>query len=149
MTILSTLVRLLGEDEVGSDALPALVPAIIAAGSLVAYADGACDPRELEEIDTEALQYIADDPEAASHIHHVFEQHAANFDRDADYGRDRACAVLADFAPGAPQEQRDLVMRAALDVGKAGHGGTLTPTEREAALEIARVLKLEPGSYGL
>jgi len=149
MTILSTLVRLLGEDDVGSDALPALVPAVIAAGSLVAYADGACDPRELEEIDTEALHCITDDPDAVGHIHHVFGQHAANFDRDAEFGRDRAMAVLADFEPGAPQEQRDLVMRAALDVGKAGHGDTLSPVEREAALEIARVLKLEPGSYGL
>ena len=149
MSILSALARILGEDEVDRDALPALAPAVIAAGSIVAYADGACEPGELQEIDAEALGCVTDDPDAIAHIHHVFEQHAANFDRDSEYGRNRALAVLADFAPGAPPEQRDLVMRAALDVGKAGQGGTLSETEREAALEIARMLKLDPSGYGL
>jgi hypothetical protein len=40
-------------------------------------------------------------------------------------------------------------MRAALDVGKAGPGGPLSEAECEVALEIARVLKLDPHSYGL
>ena len=87
-----------------------LVPAVIAAGALIAFADGAVEPRELEEIDDEALKCLMGDPSAAEDIHRVVGLHMSNFDRDHEYGHDRALAVLADFASDAPDDQKITVL---------------------------------------
>ena len=43
----------------------------------------------------------------------------SNFDRDQEYGHDRALAVLADFASDAPDDQKITVMNAALHIDRA------------------------------
>ena len=68
----------------------------------------------------------------------------SNFDRDPEYGHDRALAVLDDFASDAPDDQKGTVLNAALHVARACHDGDLTPPERDAALEVAKILKLDP-----
>jgi tellurite resistance protein len=133
---------------IGSDDLPLLVPAVVAAGAMVAFADGATDPAELREIDDEALGCLMGDATRTEDIHRVLAKHLSNYDRDVEFGHDRALAVLADFSD-APEDQRALVLRAALDVGGAGSDGALTQPERDAALEIARILKLDPAAHGL
>src|SRR3954471_2413247 len=102
MSFIDRLVSHLGDIDIEADALPALVPAVIAAGALIAFADGAVEPRELEEIDDEALKCLMGAPSAAEDIHRVVGLHMSNFDRDHEYGHDRALAVLADFASDAP-----------------------------------------------
>ncbi|WP_158044174.1 TerB family tellurite resistance protein [Skermanella pratensis] len=149
MSFIDTLVSHLGETGIETDDLPLLVPAVIAAGALVAFADGAADGRELREIDAEALRCLMGDEERAADIHRVLDQHLSNFDRDRTFGHDRALAVLADFAPDAPVGQRQLVLRSALQVGGAGAGRTPSPGERDAAREIARILRLDPDAQGL
>ena len=149
MSFIDTLVSHLGEIGVETDDLPLLVPAVVAAGALVAFADGAADGSELREIDAEALRCLMGDEDRAADIHRVLDQHLSNFDRDHTFGHDRALSVLADFAPDASEEQRVLVLRAALQVGGAGADGTLSPGEREAAREIARILRLDPAAQGL
>ena len=62
MSFIDSLVSHLGDIDVEADALPALVPAVIAAGALIAFADGAVEPKELEEIDDEALKCLMGDP---------------------------------------------------------------------------------------
>ena len=64
MSFIDSLVSHLGDIDIEADALPALVPAVIAAGALIAFADGAVEPRELEEIDDEALKCLMGDPSA-------------------------------------------------------------------------------------
>ena len=73
----------------------------------------------------------------------------SNFDRDPAIGHDRALAVLADFASDAPDDQKDIVLHAALHVARTCHEGDLTPPERDAALEVAKILKLDPATHGL
>ncbi|UEM04860.1 TerB family tellurite resistance protein [Skermanella rosea] len=149
MSFIDTLVSHLGEIGAESDDLPLLVPAVIAAGALVAFADGKAEGSELREIDSEALRCLMGDQERAEDIQRVLDQHLSNFDRDRTFGHDRALGVLADFAPDAPEEQRQLVLRSALQVGGAGADGTLSPGERDAAREIARILRLDPAAQGL
>lgn len=149
MSFIDTLVSHLGEIGAESDDLPLLVPAVIAAGALVAFADGKAEGSELREIDSEALRCLMGDQERAEGIHRVLDQHLSNFDRDRTFGHDRALGVLADFAPDAPEAQRQLVLRSALQVGGAGADGALSPGERGAAREIARILRLDPAAQGL
>ena len=149
MSFIDSLLTHLGGTDIERDALPALVPAVIAAGALIAFADGAVDPKELHEIDEEALKYLMDDPDAVEDIHRVIGLHLSNFDRDPAYGHDRALAVLADFVPDAPEDQKDIVLQAALHVARACHEGDLTPPERDAALEVAKTLKLDPATHGI
>ncbi|UEM22195.1 TerB family tellurite resistance protein [Skermanella mucosa] len=147
MSFIDNLVSHLGEIGVESDDLPLLVPAVIAAGALIAFADGTAEGRELREIDSEALHCLMGDQGRADDIRRVLDQHLSNFDRDRTFGHDRALGVLADFAPDAPMEQRELVLRSALQVG--GACGALSPGERDAAREIARILRLDPAAQGL
>jgi tellurite resistance protein len=149
MSFIDSLISHLGGIGIERDALAALVPAVIAAGALIAFADGAVDPKELHEIDEEALKYLMDDPDAVEDIHRVIGLHLSNFDRDPAYGHDRALAVLADFVPDAPEDQKDIVLQAALHVARACHEGDLTPPERDAALEVAKTLKLDPATHGI
>ena len=58
MSFIDSLVSHLGDGDIEADALPALVPAVIAAGVLIASADGAFEARELEEIDDEELENV-------------------------------------------------------------------------------------------
>jgi predicted nucleic acid-binding protein/tellurite resistance protein len=149
MSFIDSLVSHLGDIDIEADALPALVPAVIAAGVLIAFADGAVESRELEEIDDEALKCLMGDPSAAEDIHHVVGLHMSNFDRDPEYGHDRALAVLADFASDAPDDQKITVMNAALHIARACHHGDLTPPECEAAREVAKILKVDLATFGL
>jgi tellurite resistance protein len=73
----------------------------------------------------------------------------SNFDRDPRYGHDRALGVLDDFASDAPDDQKVTVLNAALHVASNCHDGDLTPQERNAALEVAKILKLDPAPHGL
>ena len=57
--------------------------------------------------------------------------------------------MLDDFASDAPDDQKDIVLNAALHIARACHDGDLTPQERNAALEVAKILKLDPTSHGL
>lgn len=149
MSFIDSLVSHLGDIDIEADALPALVPAVIAAGAMIAFADGAVEPKELKEIDDEALKCLMGDPATADDIHRVVDLHMSNFDRDAEYGHDRALAVLADFASDAPDDQKATVLNAALHVAQACHDGDLTPPERDAALEVARILELDSRTFGL
>jgi tellurite resistance protein len=149
MSFIDSLVSHLGDIDIEADALPALVPAVIAAGAMIAFADGAVEPKELKEIDDEALKCLMGDPATADDIHRVVGLHMSNFDRDAEYGHDRALAVLADFASDAPDDQKATVLNAALHVARACHDGDLTPPERDAALEVARILDLDSRTFGL
>jgi tellurite resistance protein len=149
MSFIDRLVSHLGDIDIEADALPALVPAVIAAGALIAFADGAVEPRELEEIDDEALKFLMGDPSAAEDIHRVVGLHMSNFDRDPEYGHDRALSVLADFASDAPDDQKVTVLNAALHIARACHDGDLTPPECDAAREVAKILKLDPATHGL
>jgi tellurite resistance protein len=124
------------------------VPAVIAAGVLIASADGTFESKELAEIDDEALKFLMGDPSAAEDIHRVVGQHMSNFDRDPEYGHDRALAVLADFASDAPDDQKITVMNAALHIARACHGGDLTPAECETAREVAKILKRDLAAHG-
>jgi predicted nucleic acid-binding protein/tellurite resistance protein len=149
MSFIDSLVSHLGDIDIEADALPALVPAVIAAGVLIASADGAFEARELEKIDDEALKCLMGDPSAAEDIHRVVGLHMSNFDRDPEYGHDRALAVLADFASDAPDDQKTTVLNAALHIARACHGGDLTPAECKAAREVAKILKLDLAAHGL
>jgi tellurite resistance protein len=149
MSFIDSLVSHLGNFDIEADALPSLVPAVIAAGVLIAFADGAVEPKELKEIDDEALKYLMGDTAETDDIHRVIGLHMSNFDRDSEYGHDRALAVLDDFASQAPDEQKEIVLQAALHVARACHDGDLTPPERNSALEVAKILKLEPATHGL
>jgi len=149
MSFIDSLVNHLGDIGVEADALPSLVPAVIAAGALIAFADGVVEPKELEEIDEEALKCLMGDPAMADDIHRVVKLHKSNFDRDPEYGHDRALAVLDDFASDAPDDQKVTLLNAALHVARACHDGDLTPPERGAALEVAKILKLDPATHGL
>lgn len=149
MSFIDSLVSHLGDSDIEADALPALVPAVIAAGVLIASADGAFGSRELAEIDDEALKCLMGDPSATEDIHRVVGLHMSNFDRDPEYGHDRALAVLADFAPDAPDDQKTTVLNAALHIARACHHGDLTPLESKAAREVAKILKLDLAAHGL
>jgi|SRR3954454_4113692 tellurite resistance protein len=149
MSFIDSLVSHLGGFDIEADALPALVPAVIAAGVLIAFADGAVEPKELQEIDQEALKCLMGDPATADNIHRVVKLHMSNFDRDPEYGHDRALAVVDDFASDAPANQKDVVLQAALHIARACHDGDLTAPERDAALEVAKILKLDPATHGL
>jgi tellurite resistance protein len=149
MSFIDSLVSHLGDTGVEADALPSVVPAVIAAGVLIAFADGAVEPKELKEIDEEALNCLMGDPATADDVHRVIRQHMSNFDRDAEYGHNRALGVLDDFASDAPDEQKGIVLNAALHVARACHDGDLTTQERNAALEVAKILKLDPTTHGL
>jgi len=149
MSFIDSLVSHLGGVDIERDALPALVPAVIAAGLLIAFADGTVDPKELQEIDEEALKCLMGDPATADDIHRVISLHLSNFDRDPEYGHDRALAVLADFASDAPEDQKGIVLYATLHIARACHDGNLTPQERGAALEVAKTLNLDPAAHGI
>ena len=149
MSFIDSLVSHLGDIDIEADALPSLVPAVIAAGVLIAFADGMIEPKELEEIDEEALKCLMGDSATADDVHRVIRQHMSNFDRDLEYGHDRALGVLDDFASDAPDDQKDTVLNAALHIARACHDGDLTVQERNAALEVAKILKLNPASHGL
>jgi len=149
MSFIDNLVSHLGNFDIEADALPSLVPAVIAAGVLIAFADGAVEPKELKEIDDEALKYLMGDTAETDDIHRVIGLHMSNFDRDPEYFHDRALAVLDDFASQAPDDQKEIVLQAALHVARACHDGDLTPPERNSALEVAKILKLDPASHGL
>ena len=149
MSFIDSLVSHLGDTNVEADALPSVVPAVIAAGVLIAFADGAVESKELKEIDEEALNCLMGDPATADDVHRVIRQHMSNFDRDAEYGHDRALGVLDDFASDAPDDQKEVVLNAALHVANACHDGDLTAQERNAALEVAKILKLDPATHGL
>ena len=149
MSFIDSLVSHLGDTGVEADALPSVVPAVIAAGVLIAFADGAVEPKELKEIDEEALNCLMGDPATADDVHRVIRQHMSNFDRDPEYGHDRALAVLADFASDAPDDQKITVMNAALHIARACHHGDLTPPECKAAREVAKILKLDLAAHGL
>ena len=149
MSFIDNLVSHLGNFDIEADALPSVVPAVIAAGVLIAFADGAVEPKELKEIDDEALKYLMGDTAETDDIHRVIGLHMSNFDRDPEYGHDRALAVLDDFASQAPDDQKEIVLQAALHVARACHDGDLTPPERNSALEVAKILKLDPASHGL
>lgn len=146
MSLLDVLASYLEKSGLEYQALPSVIPAMIAAGALVAFADGAASPDELRMIDRTAFAQLASRTGAADDVRMVLDRHADNFDRGLDYGRAHAMAVLADWT-SAPQAQKDLVMRAALQVGHAG--SDLSQVERDAAREVAQVLGLEPGQYGL
>ena len=102
MSFIDSLVSHLGDIDVEADALPSLVPAVIAAGVLIAFADGAVEPKELEEIDEEALKCLMGDSATADDIHRVIRQHMSNFDRDPEYGHDRALACWTISRPMRP-----------------------------------------------
>ncbi len=146
MSFLDTLMTLLEGSTLDRGSLPAAVPALVAAGSLVAFADGAADPAELREVDRAALARSLGRPGAAEDIRMVLDRHADNFDRGLGYGRAHAIAVLEDWG-SATDAERDAVMRAALEVGRAQDG--LSALERDAAREVARALGLDPARYGL
>ena len=57
MSFIDSLVSHLGDIDIEADALPALVPAVIAAGAMIAFADGAVEPKELKEIDGYGRRY--------------------------------------------------------------------------------------------
>jgi tellurite resistance protein len=149
MSFIDSLVGHLGDIDVEADALPSVVPAVIAAGVLIAFADGAVEPKELEEIDEEALKCLMGDPATADDVHRVIKQHMSNFDRDPQYSHDRALGVLDDFASDAPDDQKEIVLSAALHIASNCHDGDLTAEERSAALEVAKILKLDPAPHGL
>jgi len=146
MSLLDALASFLEQSGLEHESLPSVIPAMIAAGSLVAFADGAADPNELRAIDRTALTQLAGRAGAAEDVHRVVERHADNFDRGLDYGRAHAVAVLADWS-SAPRPEKDAVMRAAIEVGRAG--SDLSDAERAAAREVAEVLGLDPALYDL
>lgn len=146
MSLMDALVSFLKESGIEHEALPSVIPAMIAAGTLVAFADGAADQNELRVIDEAALTQLVKRAGAAEDIRMVLDRHADNFDRGLDYGRVHAVAVLADWSSASPS-QKDMVMRAALEVGRAG--SELSDAERDAAREVAEVLGLDPAQYGL
>lgn len=146
MPLMDVLASFLEKSGIEHEALPSVIPAMIAAGALVAFADGAADADELRTLDQGALAQLVDRAGAAADIRMVLDRQADNFDRGLDYGRAHAVAVLADWA-SAPRSQRDMVMRAALEVGRAG--SALSDAERDAAREVAEVLGLDPAPYGL
>jgi len=146
MSFLDSLMSFLETSGLEHPSLPAVGPAVIAAGALVAFADGRADPNELRTIDQTALAALFNQPGVADDIRVVLDRHADNFDRGLDYGRVHALAVLADWT-SATEAQKDMVLRAALQIGQAG--SELSDVERDAVREIARTLDLNPARYGL
>jgi tellurite resistance protein len=134
MSFIDSLVGHLGDIDIEADALPSVVPAVIAAGVLIAFADGAVEPKELAEIDEEALKCLMGDPATADDVHRVIRQHMSNFDRGSEYG---------------PDDQKEIVLSAALHIARNCHDGDLTAQERNVALEVAKILKLDPATHGL
>lgn len=146
MSFLDSLASFLESSGLEPASLPSVVPAVVAAGSLIAFADGRADPAELRTIDRTALAALIDRPGADDDVRMVIDRHADNFDRGLDYGRAHALSVLADWS-SADAGRKEMVLRAALEVGRADGG--LSDAERAAAREAALALGLDPAGYGL